>query len=327
MADECASEELDSYSVSAHVGALFIVLACGGLGATLPAISHHVPRLRPQDDVLTFGNFFGAGVVLATALIHMIMPAIENLTNPCLGAAAEVYEALPLLIVLVSILAMQALEFVLALHLRRGAKRVPMGAGDALPAAMATAAAAPAAGSVQERRHHHQHGMDLGDKNARLTVTVLLFEMGVALHSVIIGVSLGVVSGDSFATLLAALVFHQFFEGFALGSAVAQTDPTLCTTVTTIAAFALSAPVGTAIGIGVRSSFNENATATLWLLGVFEAISGGILIYTGLVELITYGLTLNPRFTGKDARACSMAAAFAGMYMGAAAMSIIGKWA
>ncbi|KAG5186524.1 hypothetical protein JKP88DRAFT_195725 [Tribonema minus] len=302
----CSADDLENYSVGDHVGGLFIILACGGLGALLPVLAYRFPRLKPYDDVVTFGNFFGAGVVLATAFIHMIPPAIANLSNPCLGPITEDYEPLALLITMAAIFLMQLLEF------RQHQHQVQ---------------------HHHHHHHHHHHGHSHpdhgGDDTARSRslVTMIVFELGVALHSVIIGVSLGVVGGREFTTLLVALVFHQFFEGLALGSAVVLTEPTARAAFAAAGAFALSAPLGTAIGIGARASFNANATATLWLLGAFEALSGGTLIYTALVELITYGLTLSPRFAARGAPAGSVAAAFLGMYSGAAAMSVLGKWA
>ena len=49
-----------------------------------------------------------------------------------------------------------------------------------------------------------------------------MLELGIALHSVLIGVALGVSDSATAPALAAALVFHQSFEGFALGSALAD---------------------------------------------------------------------------------------------------------
>jgi zinc transporter 1/2/3 len=38
------------------------------------------------------------------------------------------------------------------------------------------------------------------------------------LHSIIIGVTLGVTTAPQFLSLLIAISFHQFFEGFALST-------------------------------------------------------------------------------------------------------------
>lgn len=65
---------------------------------------------------------------------------------------------------------------------------------------------------TQEVGHSHAHGLSLLDESQRRISTYIL-EAGIAAHSVIIGVSLGVSSGAEFTGLLIALIFHQFFEG------------------------------------------------------------------------------------------------------------------
>lgn len=52
---------------------------------------------------------------------------------------------------------------------------------------------------------------------------VQVLEMGIVVHSVIIGISLGTSSNlDTIKPLIAALCFHQFFEGIGLGGCIAQ---------------------------------------------------------------------------------------------------------
>ena len=65
---------------------------------------------------------------------------------------------------------------------------------------------------VLEVGHSHAHGLELLDVSQRRISTYIL-EAGVASHSVVIGVALGVSSDAEFTGLLVALVFHQFFEG------------------------------------------------------------------------------------------------------------------
>lgn len=50
-----------------------------------------------------------------------------------------------------------------------------------------------------------------------------VLELGIVVHSVIIGISLGA-SGSikTIKPLLAALTFHQFFEGMGLGGCISQ---------------------------------------------------------------------------------------------------------
>ena len=50
-----------------------------------------------------------------------------------------------------------------------------------------------------------------------------MLELGIVVHSVVIGISLGASeSPKTIKPLVAALTFHQFFEGMGLGSCIAQ---------------------------------------------------------------------------------------------------------
>jgi solute carrier family 39 (zinc transporter), member 1/2/3 len=50
-----------------------------------------------------------------------------------------------------------------------------------------------------------------------------VLELGIIVHSVIIGMSLGASESPStIRPLLAALTFHQFFEGIGLGGCIVQ---------------------------------------------------------------------------------------------------------
>lgn len=51
-------------------------------------------------------------------------------------------------------------------------------------------------------------------------------------------------------------------------------------------AFALITPIGIAIGVGVHNGYNPNSDAALLSIGVLDAVSAGILLYAGLVELL-----------------------------------------
>ncbi len=49
--------------------------------------------------------------------------------------------------------------------------------------------------------------------------------------------------------------------------------------------YGLTTPIGIAVGLGVRTTYNpESATASI-VSGVLDSLSAGILIYTGLVEV------------------------------------------
>lgn len=105
-----------------------------------------------------------------------------------------------------------------------------------------------------------------------------------------IGLTLAV-AGAEFVTLYIVLTFHQTFEGLALGSrlgSIEWPESKRLTPYFMAIGYALSTPIAIAVGLGVRTSFNPGSQATLITNGVFDAISAGILIYTGLVELMAH---------------------------------------
>eukprot|EP00612_Vaucheria_litorea_P006018 CAMPEP_0171467390 /NCGR_PEP_ID=MMETSP0945-20130129/9934_1 /TAXON_ID=109269 /ORGANISM="Vaucheria litorea, Strain CCMP2940" /LENGTH=168 /DNA_ID=CAMNT_0011995881 /DNA_START=65 /DNA_END=568 /DNA_ORIENTATION=- len=112
--DDCGFNPRDDYNPSAHVAAIFIILAVGAAGFFVPWLLHVHPEVKPNSNLATFSNFLGTGIVISTAFIHMLYPAIKNLTNPCLGEIAETYPALALLITLFSLLVMHFIEFCVA---------------------------------------------------------------------------------------------------------------------------------------------------------------------------------------------------------------------
>ncbi|KAK5815111.1 Zinc/iron permease [Linnemannia elongata] len=178
---------------------------------------------------------------------------------------------------------------------------------------------------TQEVGHSHAHGLSLLDESQRRISTYIL-EAGIAAHSVIIGVSLGVSTGSEFTGLLIALVFHQFFEGFALGARIADLAfDTTYTHYVLALIFSLTTPTGVAIGIGISSSYSANSKSSLLVEGIFDSISTGILLYMGYVNLLAIEFNLNGEIRKESKRVKSLC--FLALWAGAAVMGIIGRFA
>jgi zinc transporter 1/2/3 len=176
--------------------------------------------------------------------------------------------------------------------------------------------------------HEHAHAGLSGDERAahlRARSALAVSEVSIAIHSVIIGLALGVTGSDDFVPVFIAIIFHQALEGVALGAAAAEAGLRLRASTALAAAFALTTPVGAAIGIGVRASLNENSQAMLLTTGTLEAVAAGGLIFLALGDHMNAVRTHAPWL-----RAQSMAiklAAFGCFFVGAAALLIIGLWA
>jgi zinc transporter 1/2/3 len=59
--------------------------------------------------------------------------------------------------------------------------------------------------------------------------------------------------------------------------------------------YGLTTPIGIAVGLGARTTYNPNSTTASIVSGVLDALSSGILIYTGLVEVLSYASDLMNR--------------------------------
>uniref|UniRef100_A0A7I4BLK1 ZIP family transporter n=1 Tax=Physcomitrium patens TaxID=3218 RepID=A0A7I4BLK1_PHYPA len=186
------------------------------------------------------------------------------------------------------------------------------------------------------------HVDDVNDSmflHARHLVTAQVFELGVAAHSITVGISVGVSNSPcTIKPVFAALTFHQFFEGVALGGCVAKSCTVPFSIVTkshfqplffiyTTAfmgfGFAITTSLGIAIGLGITASYNENSATSLIFTGMFDAISAGILAYMALVDFIAADFLSKRMQSSKQLQVYG----FVFLFFGVGAMSSIGLWA
>lgn len=123
-------------------------------------------------------------------------------------------------------------------------------------------------------------------------------------------------------------MFHQTFEGLGLGSRLASIPwpkSKRWTPYILAVAYGLTTPIAIAIGLGVRESFAPESQTTLIVNGVFDSISAGILLYTGLIELMAHEFMFSPKM--RRAPIGTVLAAFGLMSLGAGLMALLGKWA
>jgi solute carrier family 39 (zinc transporter), member 1/2/3 len=116
------------------------------------------------------------------------------------------------------------------------------------------------------------------------------------------------------------------FEGLALGSRIATLSfhskdfrPYLMALL-----YALTTPLGIAIGLGVRASYDPNSQRALISSGVFDSVSAGLLIYTAMVELLAHDFIHGEMRTAKVSH---VLIAIGSMILGAAMMGLLGRWA
>ena len=155
----------------------------------------------------------------------------------------------------------------------------------------------PGTDHLGHTREHDEYQSDVEQYKPRLIedypaqiTAIFILEFGVVFHSIFVGLTLAV-AGEEFKTLYVVLVFHQTFEGLGLGSRLAVTPwpkNRLWTPYLLAAAYGLSTPIAIAVGLGLRTTYAPGSQTALIVNGVFDSISAGILIYTGLVELMAH---------------------------------------
>lgn len=330
--------------------AMAAILVAGVMGVGLPLAGRKRRAVQTGSAMFVTAKAFAAGVILATGFVHMMHDSEHALSNPCLPAAPWQRFPFPGFVAMLAALATLVLDvlvtrFYESKH-RAEVARVKADAAAALAASTTASDEDITVVTVVEEDEHkapllqphshshgHSHGHELvqpegreGEvsEHVRSVVVSQILEMGIVSHSVIIGLSLGVSrSPCTIRPLVAALSFHQFFEGFALGGCIAQAQFKYLSAALMASFFAITTPAGIAAGAGLASFYNANSPRALVIEGVLDAVSAGILIYMALVDLIAADF-LGGKMTGTPRQQLM---AYVTLFLGALSMSSLAIWA
>ncbi len=91
-------------------------------------------------------------------------------------------------------------------------------------------------------------------------------------------------------------------------------------------AYAVITPLGMAIGLGVLNTFNGSDPSTLIAIGTLDALSAGILLWVGLVDMLARDWV----FPGGELAESNLTRTLIGgvaLVAGMALMGLLGKWA
>lgn len=321
-----------------RISSVFVILVGSVFGAVFPII---VKRFKEGSAISSWAFFiakyFGSGVIIATAFIHLLAPAEEALRNSCLTGPIAEYswvEGIILMTIIVmfflELMAMRYSHF--GISFQQDLENHRHANSDIIEGTTADERerAIPSDEHLGQLCEHH----GLTEKPALATeayaaqlTSIFVLEFGIVFHSVFIGLTLAV-SGSEFTTLYIVIVFHQTFEGLGLGSRLATFPWPRSKKLTPYVlgfAYGVSTPIAIAIGLGVRKTYPPNGRTTLIVNGVFDSISAGILIYVGLVELLAHEFMFTTSM--REAPIRIFLIAFTLLCLGAALMALLGKWA
>ena len=160
---------------------------------------------------------------------------------------------------------------------------------------------------------------------SRAVSGLIMSEVSICTHSIIIGITLGAAASSEFTALFIAIIFHQLLEGIALGSNASETGIPTKTIILLAATYALTTPIGIAVGIGVRYSLNTNSVPMLLTTGILDAISAGTLIFLALGDHMN-ALKSQAGWL-RAQRIAVQLSCFAAFFTGAAIMLTLALWA
>jgi solute carrier family 39 (zinc transporter), member 1/2/3 len=165
------------------------------------------------------------------------------------------------------------------------------------------------------------------EEQQRLMLQCLMLEAGILFHSVFIGMAISVATGSTFIVFLIAISFHQTFEGLALGSRIAAIHfpRTSLRPWLMVLAFGLTTPLGQAIGLVVHNMYDPMSQAGLLVVGFMNAISAGLLLFAGLVQLLAEDFLTEKSYTVLKGRRRVMA--YISVVCGAGLMAAVGAFA
>ena len=362
--DNCNGEAVALGNLGLRVGAIFIIMASSLLGALVPVLLSRQKKMHVPKFTFFICKYFGTGVIIATAWMHLLAPASQQLSDPCLKPQLGDYDW-AFAIGLMTVMVMFFIELMAA---RFSGEESGHSHGDALDLEKDASSETIASKEKQQQRNtealcpheadaereggfhgpdprtipglpddvsyppggadHLAHGRhhEEGDSHPNLggqLMSIFILEFGIVFHSVFVGLTLG--TTDNLVILLIVITFHQLFEGLGLGSrlALAKWPPTkkwmpyLLSLI-----YGLSSPVGIAAGIAAHP---KNASTQMLVNGIFDSISAGILLYTGLIELLAHEFMFNPHM--RNASLKIQIFAFGCVALGAALMALLAKWA
>ncbi|KAF5474566.1 hypothetical protein F2P56_006455 [Juglans regia] len=282
----CESQEEDrktSDALKYKLVAMASILVASSLGVCLPYLVKKT-FLHPEKDIYFLIKAFAAGVILATGFIHVLPDAFESLTSPCIGGNPWGKFPFTGFVAMVSAIGTMMMEAFATGYQKRSElrKAQPVNADG-------------------ESDGAHVHGpafvSEISNSSDLIRHRIIsqVLELGILVHSVVIGVSLGASeSPKTIKPLIAALSFHQFFEGIGLGGCISQAKFKHRTVAIMILFFSLTTPAGIAVGIGISNVYKENSPTALIVQGLLLSGSAGILIYMALVDLLAADF-MNPK--------------------------------
>jgi zinc transporter 1/2/3 len=321
--------------LGARISSIFVIFALSTAVTVFPVLAKRVPKLKIPLYVYLFARYMGTGVIIATAFIHLLDPSYAEIgPNTCVGMTGNWAQySWPPAICLASAMFTFLLDLGAELYVEgKYGMEVTNTSAEIVKNLTDAASSERAEPTVlhdkKELPSYEVMNVDSDEALKSFQQQIgafLILEFGVIFHSIIIGLNLGVV-GSEFTTLYPVLIFHQCFEGLGIGVRMSTIPFKKGSWMPWIFCmmYGLTTPISIAIGLGLRYSYNPDSYTANIAAGVLDATSAGILVYTGLVELLARDFIFDPNRPKSRKRIAFMTGC---TFAGAGIMALIGKWA
>lgn len=234
--DTCETGNEYNGRLGLRISSIFVIMAGSMIATIAPILAARIQEKNSRGSAfyswtIFIAKYFGSGVIIATAFIHLLAPAEEALRNECLTGMITEYPWVEG-IILMTLVAIFAVEF--------SAVRYSLSQQEARQS-MDSNAQGPD-GTVDHPPHAYE-GLPinnnpskpsknlsaeiispvstLSEEYAAQLTGIFFLEFGIIFHSIFIGLTLAV-AGAEFTTLYIVIFFHQTFEGVGLGSRLAS---------------------------------------------------------------------------------------------------------
>ncbi|KAH0770203.1 hypothetical protein KY290_014184 [Solanum tuberosum] len=326
VVEDCGAEEDNSCvnkskALPLKIIAIVSILITSMIGVCLPLVTRSIPALSPERSLFVIVKAFAAGIILATGFMHVLPDSFDMLSSSCLKEHPwHKFPFTGFVAMLSAIVTMAIDSIATSLYSKKH-----NGTGVVNPEGDQEMAVA---GNHVHSHHHHgslstKDGLD-GKKLLRYRVIAMVLELGIIVHSIVIGISLGASNNTcTIKGLVAALCFHQMFEGMGLGGCILQAEYKFLKKAIMAFFFAVTTPFGIALGIALSTTYEENSPRALITVGLLNASSAGLLIYMALVDLLAADF-MGDKLQGSVKLQIK---SYMAVLLGAGGMSVMAIWA
>ncbi|XP_009796658.1 fe(2+) transport protein 1-like [Nicotiana sylvestris] len=302
--------------------AIASILVTSMIGVCLPLVSRTVPALQPDKNLFVLVKAFASGVILATGYMHVMPDSFDCLRSDCLPDNPwKKFPFTTFVAMLSAILTLSVDSYAMSYFKKY---KFESGVGNVRDYAHN----GKMESQICDNNISHFHGeAKVDDKPAQLLryrVVAQVLELGIVVHSVVIGLSMG--ASDNPCTirpLVAAICFHQLFEGMGLGGCILQAEYGMKIKAIMVFFFSLTTPFGIALGIGLSKVYSENSPTALIVVGLLNACSAGLLNYMALVDLLAADFLGTKLQNSMKLQSW----AYLAVLLGAGGMSVMAIWA